>query len=132
VSVTNSQPLQNSSIAFVSCDRSAYPGNLHESETLNNILTSQPKPLAVVLYSTSASHCNYTDDPITDYDDIFTLLDADTARDIEARLGLADHSGASSIVPNMATYQGPIPTADGGGGTDSPNTGMHRLNRALC
>ncbi|KAL3490529.1 hypothetical protein BJX62DRAFT_137696 [Aspergillus germanicus] len=124
VSVTNSQPLQNSSIAFVSCDRSAYPGNLHESETLNNILTSQPKPLAVVLYSTSASHCNYTDDPITDYDDIFTLLDADTARDIEARLGLADHSGTSSIVPNMATYQGPIPTADGGGGTDSPNTAM--------
>ncbi|KAL3447334.1 hypothetical protein BJX65DRAFT_94726 [Aspergillus insuetus] len=124
VSVTNSQPLQNSSIAFVSCDRSAYPGNLHESETLNHILTSEPKPLAVVLYSTSASHCNYTDDPNTDYADIFTLLNADTARDIEAKLGLADHSGTSSIVPNMATYQGPIPTPDGGGGTDSPNTAM--------
>ncbi|KAL3467084.1 hypothetical protein BJX64DRAFT_190320 [Aspergillus heterothallicus] len=114
----------NSSIAFISCDSSAYPGNLDATDTLNNLISSQQKPLAVVLYSTSASHCNYTDDRNIDYDDIFTSLNANTARDIETQLGSTDKSGVSYIVPNMTSYAGPITTADGGGGTDSPNTAM--------
>lgn len=114
----------NTTITFVSCDSSAYPGRLDASATLQSILNSQQKPLAVILYSTSASHCNYTDDQNTNYADIFTSLNATAARDIETRLSSTSQSGISYIVPNMTSYPGPLPTADGGGGTDSPNTAM--------
>lgn len=127
---SNSLALSNSHIAFVSCDDTAYTGNLDADATLHNVYTRNPS--AVLLYSTVASHCVFTDDQL-EYVDIFTLLNADTARYIEAQLQ-ENQTGSLYIVPDMSTF-GSVPPpggdgGDGGGATDSPNTGMcHRVWR---
>lgn len=127
MSAGNSPSLQTSDIAFVPCDDSAYFGNLDANETLNIILGKNP--VAVLLYSTTTSACNYTAEEQSDYERLFTLLSADTAKSIETQLGDSNRTGSSYIVPDMASF---APTGSfeddsgggGGGGTDSPNTGM--------
>ncbi|KAL5051745.1 hypothetical protein BDW71DRAFT_171742 [Aspergillus fruticulosus] len=124
VGPSNSLSLQSSDIAFISCDRAAYTGNLDADATLNNVLSREPE--AVLLYSTTVSHCNYTNDQ-SDYRYIFTLLSARTARTIETQLATGNQTGSTSLVPDMSTF-GPanIPgNNDGGeGGGGSPNTAM--------
>jgi hypothetical protein len=130
VRVTNPLLLRDSDIAFVPCDATAYPGNLDASETVNSILTSQQKPAAVLLYSTTASHCNYTDDRNSDYAYLFTSLDANGARTIDAQLASTNRTGSSHILPNMSfAPTGPSMSDPNGPGTDSPNTGMYLLLR---
>ncbi|KAL4910355.1 hypothetical protein BDW74DRAFT_144938 [Aspergillus multicolor] len=123
VEPSNSLSLQSSDIAFISCDPTAYTGNLDADATLSNALTRNPE--AVLLYSTSASHCNYTNDQ-SDYRFIFTLLSADTARAIERQLASGNQTGSTSIVGDMSTFgTASIPSDNGGGGGgDSPNTAM--------
>ncbi|KAL4749295.1 hypothetical protein BDW72DRAFT_214177 [Aspergillus terricola var. indicus] len=122
VGPSNSLSLQSSDIAFISCDRAAYTGNLDADATLNNVLSRDPE--AVLLYSTTVSHCNYTNDQ-SDYRYIFTLLSASTAKAIETQLAAGNQTGSTSLVPDMSTF-GPanIPGDNDGGGTggDSPNT----------
>ncbi|BCS18310.1 RING-H2 finger protein [Aspergillus puulaauensis] len=126
VSAGNSPSLQTSDIAFVPCDPTAYSGNLDADATLKIVLGT--KPLAVLLYSTTTSACNYTADQ-SDYDRLFTLLSADTAKSIETQLGDSNRTGSSYIVPDMASFA-PTGSFDddsgggGGGSTDSPNTAM--------
>lgn len=124
VGPSNSLSLQSSDIAFISCDRTAYTGNLDADATLNNVLSRDPE--AVLLYSTTVSHCNYTNDQ-SNYRYIFTLLSASTAKAIESQLAAGNQTGSTSLVPDMSTF-GPanIPGDNDGGGTggDSPNTAM--------
>ncbi|KAL2872515.1 uncharacterized protein BJX67DRAFT_10406 [Aspergillus lucknowensis] len=119
----NSLSLQDSDIAFISCDPSAYPGNLGASDAVNTVLNSPQKPSAVLLYSTTASHCNYTNDGNNDFDNIFTSLNADTARSVEAQLRSTNRTGSSYIVPDMS-FSPTGPSIPDGGGADSPNTAM--------
>ncbi|KAL4807255.1 hypothetical protein BDV18DRAFT_137218 [Aspergillus unguis] len=122
VDPSNSLLVTDSDIAFVSCDSTAYTGNLDADATLHNVYSRRPS--AVLLYSTVASHCNYTEDQ-SEYTDIFTLLDASIARHIEAQLS-GNQTGSVQIVPDMSTLGVPSPS-DGGGGddaADSPNTAM--------
>ncbi|KAL4943195.1 hypothetical protein BDV06DRAFT_234907 [Aspergillus oleicola] len=123
VGPSNSLSLSNSDIAFISCDSTAYTGNLDADATVKNVLESN-KASAVLLYSTTATHCNYTDDPVGYYY-IFTVLNAGTARYIEEQLR-GNTTGSSYIVPEMASFAptGTIGDSDGGGSTDSPNTAM--------
>ncbi|RDW90618.1 uncharacterized protein DSM5745_02393 [Aspergillus mulundensis] len=121
VGPSNSLSLQSSDIAFISCDPAAYTGNLDADATLSNVLIRGPE--AVLLYSTSASHCNYTNDQ-SDYRFVFTLLNSETAREVERQLASGNQTGSTSIVGDMSTF-GPasIPSDNGGGGGgDSPNT----------
>ncbi|KAL3470164.1 hypothetical protein BJX99DRAFT_56453 [Aspergillus californicus] len=123
VQAANLLSLQSTDIAFVSCDPDAYPGNLDASATVNGILNSQQRPAAVLLYSTIAQHCNYTNDR-DDYAYIFTSLSPYIAETVEAQLRSGSQTGSSSILPVMTSF-GINPTMpDGDGSTDSPNTAM--------
>ncbi|KAL4975838.1 hypothetical protein BDW66DRAFT_62648 [Aspergillus desertorum] len=122
VGPSNSLSLQSSDIAFISCDPAAYIGNLDADATLDNVLSRGPE--AVLLYSTTVSHCNYTNDQ-SDYQYIFTLLSARTARAIETQLAAGNQTGSTSIVPDMSTFGSANISGDSngaGGGGDSPNT----------
>ncbi|KAL4880699.1 hypothetical protein BJY04DRAFT_218855 [Aspergillus karnatakaensis] len=127
VGSSNLLSLQESDIAFVSCDSAAYTGNLDALATLTQVLTRQQKPQAVLLYSTTASHCEFLNDDYG-YEHLFTSLSADTARTVEARLQSNNETGSAYIVPDMTTFT-PTGTFGGGGdgdggGADSPNTAM--------
>ncbi|KAI9375340.1 hypothetical protein BJX61DRAFT_539898 [Aspergillus egyptiacus] len=127
VPVANSLSLQESDIAFISCDPDDYPGNLDASATVAHVLNSPQKPAAVVLYSTTLSHCNYTDDG-SGYSYIFTSLSADSASYVETQLRSSNRPGLSYILADMESYLGFTGNTgtdvDGGGGGRSPNTAM--------
>ncbi|EAW13845.1 putative RING finger domain protein [Aspergillus clavatus NRRL 1] len=125
VNAQNSLQLNTGDIAFVSCDPSVYPGNLDASATVTNLLTAQDKAAAVLLYSTSASHCNYTvnDGAAGQYPNVFTLLDSAFATTLNFQPSPLNGDQPISIVYNMS-FVGTVnpPTSDGP--ADSPNTAM--------
>ncbi|KAH1397508.1 hypothetical protein KXX31_001187 [Aspergillus fumigatus] len=121
----NSLSLSTGDIAFVSCDTSQYPGNLDASATVSNLLTAQEKASAVLLYSTSASHCNYTvtNDAAAQYTNVFTLLNPAFAESLRVQLSRQNGNGSLSIVYNMS-FVGTVTPSTQDGSTDSPNTAM--------
>ncbi|KAL1609973.1 hypothetical protein SLS60_001638 [Paraconiothyrium brasiliense] len=60
---SNYNNISQSQIAYISCEESAYPGNIHADNVLSNIYNTG-KPSAAILYSTSTSYCNYTSDDV--------------------------------------------------------------------
>ncbi|RHZ48497.1 RING-H2 finger protein [Aspergillus thermomutatus] len=125
VGAYNSLSVSTGDIAFVSCDTSVYPGNLDASATVSNLLTAQEKASAVLLYSASASHCNYTvnNDAVGQYTNVFTLLNSAFADSLSDQLGKQNGNGSLSIVYNMS-FVGTVTPSTPDGSTDSPNTAM--------
>ncbi|KAE8389355.1 hypothetical protein BDV23DRAFT_157396 [Aspergillus alliaceus] len=128
VDATNTISLNSSDIALISCDQSAYPGNLDASETVHAVITSPQPALAVLLYSSEVHHCNYTAGPHSNgYINVFTLVNQAFAKAVLKLSHSSAGNGTTSIKPNMSfTMSGtPSTTAgDSGGATDSPNTAM--------
>ncbi|RHZ71309.1 hypothetical protein CDV55_108281 [Aspergillus turcosus] len=125
VGAYNSLSLNTSDIALVSCDTSLYPGNLDASATVSNLLTAQEKASAVLLYSASASHCNYTvnNDAVGQYPNVFILLNSAFAESLRHQLSKQNGNGSLSIVYNMS-FVGTVNPSGPDGPTDSPNTAM--------
>ncbi|KAI9924952.1 hypothetical protein MW887_006359 [Aspergillus wentii] len=128
VDASNALSLTTSDIALISCDSSAYHGELDASATVANVLTSQQKASAVLLYSSTATHCNFTanDDNVRQYNNVFTLVSPQTADTLKDQLNSEDHDRSASIVAEMYS---PTPAQGGSGGgtdsgSDSPNTGI--------
>ncbi|KAF9886699.1 hypothetical protein FE257_011213 [Aspergillus nanangensis] len=124
----NSLTLSSGDIPLISCDESAYPGNLDASETVAKVITSQQKPSAVLLYTSEAHHCNYSaNEASTDnYTYVFTLLNTNNSASIKTLLDSSTTSGTTTIVANMSFNMGSIPptTDEGKGSANSPNTAM--------
>lgn len=123
VDAATSLGLERDDIAFISCDSSAYPGELDASDTVSNVLTASPLPSAVILYSTAVDHCNYTSDAAIPFPFIFTLVNPHLANSIHAQLSSADHSLSAYIQPDMSFISPTAPTPDGAREDDNPNTG---------
>lgn len=123
VDAATSLRLERDDIVFISCDSSAYPGELDASDTVSNVLTASLPPSAVILYSTAVEHCNYTSDAVIPFPFIFTLVNPHLANSIHAQLSSADHSLSAYIQPDMSFISSTAPTPDGGGEDDNPNTG---------
>ncbi|KAE8134916.1 hypothetical protein BDV38DRAFT_273139 [Aspergillus pseudotamarii] len=124
---TNAISLNTSDIALISCDQSAYPGNLDASETVRNVITSSHRASAILLYSSEVHHCNYTAGPNANgYINVFTLVNPSLAKVVTNLSHSSTGNGSTSIKPDMSfTMSGTPPTSgDSGGATDSPNTGI--------
>ncbi|KAF7586877.1 hypothetical protein BBP40_008206 [Aspergillus hancockii] len=127
VDATNSISLNSSEIALISCDQSAYPGNLDVSETVRNVITSPQRALAVILYSSKVHHCNYTaGQGANGYINVFTLVNPRLAKTVTTLSDSPKGNGTTSIKPDMSFTMTGTPTTggDSGGATDSPNTAM--------
>ncbi|PLN77796.1 hypothetical protein BDW42DRAFT_196290 [Aspergillus taichungensis] len=128
VDASTSPTLQRDSIAFITCDDSAYKGNLGASETVANAITSPHRLTAVVLYSTEAHHCNYTVDHGADHEfsNVFTLLNPLAAEIIRRQLQ-SPPDETTSIVGDMSyamTGSNSHSENSGSSGGESPNTAM--------
>ncbi|PYH47630.1 RING-H2 finger protein [Aspergillus saccharolyticus JOP 1030-1] len=122
VDATNSLSLSSQDIAVISCDSSAYPGNLDASATVRNVLTAQQKAAAVILYSASATHCSYSPSgsSVDQYDNVFTVLNKALSTQLIS-LG----NGSSTIYPKSTNMSFIASTSNQVGSTgDSPNTAM--------
>lgn len=89
------------------------------SDTVTNVISSG-SALAILLYSESAGHCDYSSDE--KFANVFTLLNPDAAK------ALLNSTGSSlSILSAMSTAYIPSGSSDPIGSqtnNDSPNTGM--------
>lgn len=57
---SNVHRLLQSNIAYISCDDSAYNGNLNAADTFRTAINLTPLPVAVVLYSLNSTHCSFS------------------------------------------------------------------------
>ncbi|CAI7587663.1 hypothetical protein PCG10_006534 [Penicillium crustosum] len=118
---SNSLNLKSSQIACISCDQDDYTGNIRVDETIEYV-TSAQSAAAILLYSKTATGCNFTSDDQTAarYPNIFTFT---TRGGYSALLGAFDQSTTISIV--SMSYLSSVPSdSDAGGTSDSPNTAM--------
>ncbi|KAL2012828.1 hypothetical protein VTN00DRAFT_353 [Thermoascus crustaceus] len=111
VNASNSASLNGTEIAFISCDTSAYPGELRAGETVENVINAHPTAVAILLYSTESNHCNYTpkDPSLLRYPNVFTLLQPDSKLHISDQLRSSNGSDCTRIVPDMSTVSNNSP-----------------------
>lgn len=119
VTNTNSLGVLSSQIACIPCDSAAYAGNLGVDWTVETVVQGPRKPAAIILYSSSATHCTLSVDAATQaYLSVFTVTDHDTAVALKQTFNSPNksaHISMSSFSPNN------LP--DGGTPGSSPNTG---------
>ncbi|KAJ6172052.1 hypothetical protein N7470_001119 [Penicillium chermesinum] len=120
VVATDSLGLSSSSIACVPCDPSDYPGPLKVDNTVQNILVSHPPPAAIVLYSSSSSHCNISANSTAEgFANIFTVTSLHASFALQA---LFQSTNPAVTIDEMSVPNAGVdPTSSGG---SSPNTAM--------
>ncbi|KAJ5112365.1 Zinc finger RING-type [Penicillium argentinense] len=127
VKVTADNPfeLHSSQIACISCDSADYSGELGPGDTLNTV-ASQNQAAAILLYSSSASHCTLrvSSDDQLDYRNIFTFNALRGGAALQKAFGTPTNNTASIVsmsFPSGNTDGMTGGTSDSG---DSPNTAM--------
>lgn len=114
---------ESSRIACVSCDSADYPGELSAGDTLGTVIAH--RFAAVILYSTSASHCALSSDAqVEDYQNVFTFNSPHGGATLQKALGGANQT--VSIV-SMSAYPpdaGTSASTSSNDSGDSPNTAM--------
>lgn len=114
--------LNSSSIACIPCDSSDYPGPLKAANTIQTVDSSANRPGAIILYSESATHCNFTSDAAAEsYQYIFTVTNSQTASNLQKAFDTS-HSAATISMSAGGTFD-PSSTGSGSTSGDSPNTG---------
>ncbi|KAJ5811208.1 hypothetical protein N7447_010724 [Penicillium robsamsonii] len=119
---SNSLNLQRSQIACISCDQDDYTGNIRVDKTIEYV-TSAQSAAGILLYSKTATGCNFTSDGQTAarFPNIFTFTNQ---TGYSALLRAFDQPTTISIV-SMSNYIGGVPTdGDAGSTGNSPNTAM--------
>ena len=102
---TNAPNLDEGDLAYISCDPSAYSGNLNAADTIkaaaNSIGGNDPvgNPHgAIILYSTVSDFCNFSAPSSFLYPVIFTATNASAARTLEMGLKVPGPSSASTTI----------------------------------
>ncbi|KAI9802895.1 MAG: hypothetical protein M1825_002126 [Sarcosagium campestre] len=86
---SNSLDINDNQIPYISCEASAFPGDVTVGEAFRN--AASRNPIALVLYSTQASHCSLTDSIFNDLDPrIFTMTTRNDSERFESELKLSD------------------------------------------
>ncbi|KAJ5368449.1 uncharacterized protein N7496_008209 [Penicillium cataractarum] len=125
VTATNSLAVNSTKIACIPCDDSAanYPGELGVDQTVQSVITAADPAAAIILYSTSSTHCNLTTDDQTEaYRYIFTFRDLTAVANLTQTLSSAPNKTVSIIPMSYQTTTTVDTSANTTG--DSPNTAM--------
>ncbi|KAJ5614221.1 Zinc finger RING-type [Penicillium herquei] len=116
--------LNSSSIACIPCDSADYPGPLKAASTIDTVDSTTNPPGAIILYSESATHCNFSsDDAAESYRNIFTVINRQASTSLQSTF---DSNTTSATISGMSTIT-TIPTDTSNGtstGGDTPNTAM--------
>ncbi|GLI78691.1 hypothetical protein PoHVEF18_007012 [Penicillium ochrochloron] len=125
VTATNSLGNHSTQIACIPCDDSSlnYPGELGVDQTVQSVITAAQPAAAIILYSTSATHCNLsTNDQAEAYRYIFTFKDSTAVAALNQTLTTAANKTATIVPMSYPTTTTVDTSASGTGG--SPNTAM--------
>ena len=102
---TNAPNLDQGDLAYISCDPSAYTGNLNAADTIQAAATSiagsdpsdNPRG-AIILYSSYSDFCSFTAPSNFPYQVIFTATNSSAARTLEMGLRAPGPSSASTTI----------------------------------
>jgi hypothetical protein len=113
VTPSNSADGFSQQIALISCDSSAYPGQVTASQTLDNVLITLPTPAAIILYSLESAFCLYetNNTQLSTYHYIFTVEGADLSRELEQALAARNTANMTSILPSGSNTTTGFPAA---------------------
>ena len=106
----NVQNIPNNAFAYVSCDNipSTYSGYVDPSVLMSFILAGAGStkifPLAIILFSEYANHCNFTINSNPAVQAIFTTIDPMIAASIAALQLTGSSHGNTEIVPDLNSY----------------------------
>lgn len=124
VTATNSLAINSTKIACIPCDDSSanYPGELGVDQTVQSVITAADPAAAIILYSTSSTHCNLTTNVQTEaYRYIFTFRDPTAVANLTQTLSSAPNKTVS-IIPMSYQTTTTVDTSASSTG-NSPNTG---------
>ncbi|KAI4176387.1 MAG: hypothetical protein LQ343_001126 [Gyalolechia ehrenbergii] len=112
----NVNSLPANTIAYISCDADAYPGNIDPVETFNQAIHHSPPPVSVILYSSTNRRCEivpkniptppvYTMQDHKSSEDVFTLLQSNTTmvQNTTISRGGSDDNGGGGILGKSPT-----------------------------
>lgn len=111
---------------YLSCDPSAYTGNLGPSDVFRIVINS-PRAYVIILYSVTSDHCVATDlNNLPTIGGVLTTTDTMLAKSL-ANLELNQNSpGAATILPDLNSYTNSSRNGGGNGGSlgQSPTTAV--------
>ena len=121
---SNSMSITGDTIAYMSCDASAYPGNIGSSAVFNTALAVNAT--AVLLYSTSSNYCNVTALE-SSYPYIYTMTNSTTSQilltSINTALGSFPLHGTINFADRVANNS----TSSGNSGQTTSQTSTGSL-----
>ncbi|KAJ5143689.1 uncharacterized protein N7515_002476 [Penicillium bovifimosum] len=121
----HSLDLKDTEIAFISCDQDDYnEGYLGVGQTIEYVTLAHPA--AVILYSKSATHCNFTSDAQTAdrFPNIFTFQRRGGYSALRRALDQSNPFSPFISIVSMSLVTGGTDTEDTGASGDNPNTAM--------
>ncbi|KAI9732595.1 MAG: hypothetical protein M1834_003931 [Cirrosporium novae-zelandiae] len=127
VTASNADSVNSADIAYISCDDSAYTGMLQVGDAVN--MAAQNSPTAILLYSTSSSHCSIQGSTGS-YSIFYTMIDAGASEALASALDASNNTNSdatSSIMldPSLASVSGSSQSSSTSstqqGGTESSN-----------
>jgi len=90
-------------ISYISCDPSAYPGNIDAPQTIN-IAVSQ-NPSAIILFSNTSASCTFKPTNLFTFSVIYTMVEAKRSSDLQLALE-AGHFQAAPVQIQMSSNVG--------------------------
>ncbi|KAJ5915230.1 hypothetical protein N7454_011125 [Penicillium verhagenii] len=123
----DSVDVNSTSIACIPCDSSDYPGPFKADRTVDTVDSESNPPGAIILYSSSASHCNLTTDDVAEsYSHIFTVINLQSSTVLQ---DVFESNNTTATITSMSSVMSGVDTGSTGTGTqstsgNSPNTAM--------
>ncbi|KAJ5938661.1 hypothetical protein N7466_001795 [Penicillium verhagenii] len=121
----DSVDVNSTSIACIPCDSSDYPGPFKADRTVDTVDSESNPPGAIILYSSSASHCNLTtDDAAESYSHIFTIINLQSSTVLQDAFG---SNNTTATITSMSSVMSGVDTGSTttqGTSGNSPNTAM--------
>lgn len=115
----NVMSLPDNTIAYISCDEDAYPGNIGAVETFNRAIHHSPPPISVLLYSKQNKSCTLVPNNLP-VPSIYTMQDSTLSKQI------FDQLQVNTTMMLNATISPDNSDGNGGGGIlgKSPTTAV--------
>lgn len=113
--------VQQGDIAYISCDPSAYAGNLNASQTINNAVARGPS--ALILFSSYSPSCLFTSTNAFTFDVIYTMIDTNDSATLQNAL-MQGRSQSSASIQQVSSNNNETTTGSPAFGGHSPTTAV--------
>lgn len=109
-------------IAYISCDPSAYPGNIDAPQTIKTAVLQNPS--AIILFSNTSTSCTFKPTDSFTFSVIFTMVEPKRASDVQGELAGGHSLNAPVQIQMNPNGSNGTTTSSSQGFTHSPTTAV--------